>query len=259
MTSAIYVYCVVKMAARPGLSRVPAGLPGAGRVRLLGAGPSLWVVAAEVPLAVYGPEPLEAALQNLGWVSDVAVAHDAVIEHFARRRGAVVIPMKLFTMFSSDARAVEEIRSRRRELSAVARRIAGAEEWGVRVMRSGPSRSAGPSGDTSSGARPGAAFLQAKKQVRDQARTRSAAAVAAANAAFATLSTIARDARQRSDTIAGATAPPLLDAAFLVSTGRRTRFRTAAARLAAACSDAGAELTLTGPWPAYNFVGPDER
>jgi hypothetical protein len=48
--------------------------------------------------------------------------------------------------------------------------------------------------------------------------------------------------------------PPLLDAAFLVPTGKRARFQAAARRLAQACARAGADLTLTGPWPAYNFV-----
>ena len=57
--------------------------------------------------------------------------------------------------------------------------------------------------------------------------------------------------------MAGVT-PPLLDAAFLVPAARRTRFTNAARREAEACARAGAQLTISGPWPAYNFIQPDE-
>jgi hypothetical protein len=46
----------------------------------------------------------------------------------------------------------------------------------------------------------------------------------------------------------------VLEAAFLVTAGARARFKAEARKQAAACAAAGAELTLSGPWPAYNFV-----
>lgn len=60
---------------------------------------------ASVPLAQYGPGALEASLRNLEWVSEVALAHEAVVEHFVQLRGVLVVPMKLFTMFSTVERA----------------------------------------------------------------------------------------------------------------------------------------------------------
>jgi hypothetical protein len=53
---------------------------------------------------------------------------------------------------------------------------------------------------------------------------------------------------------AGATSPPLLDAALLVPSGRKLRFKAAVNREARRCREAGADLMLTGPWPAYNFI-----
>ena len=47
----------------------------------------------------------------------------------------------------------------------------------------------------------------------------------------------------------------LLDAAFLVAHARRASFRAAAERAAARLGRDGYDLTLTGPWPPYNFVG----
>lgn len=255
-STAAYLYCIVKTPTPPKAGRTPGGLPGASRPEVVGLGRSLWLVVADVPLDRYGPEHLESALRDIQWVADVAVAHEAVVEHFARMRGATVIPMKLFTMFSTKARAAAEMGSRRRELQPVLARIAGCEEWGIRITRT-----AGTSTGRRRGAAPaisGAAFLAAKKQARDDARAAIGAAVDAADAAFDALTPIARDVRRRNDTPEGAVSPPLLDAAFLVPAGRRARFRLAARRAAAACARAGADMTLTGPWPAYNFVRPGE-
>ena len=53
--------------------------------------------------------------------------------------------------------------------------------------------------------------------------------------------------------------PPLLDAAFLVPVRRRARFRAAAADAARQVTQQGAQFTVTGPWPAYNFVSVSEE
>lgn len=211
------------------------------------------MVTAEVPLDEYGPEPLATALQDLQWVSKVAIAHEAVVEHFSRQTRTTVVPMKLFTMFSTKERAIQEMRSRRAAIDPVIRRVAGCEEWGVRVTRSTPAR---PRGSEKDAARPasGVAFLAAKKQARDDVRESERAAAAAADTVFEALANIARDAHRRDDAPQGAALPPVLDAAFLVRNESRARFRAAARRLAAVTAKAGARLTVTGPWPPYNFV-----
>ena len=250
--SATYVYCVVHAAVAPKAARAPQGLPGATRPSVLPVGRSLWIVVAEVPLERYGPAPLETSLRDMQWVADVAVAHEAVVEHFSRQAKTTVIPMKLFTMFSTTERAVQEMRSRRRDLDPVLKRIAGCEEWGVRITRTVPALPRRKNG--AERASSGAAFLAAKKQARDDAREAVRVAGALAGGAFEALAAVARDARRRDDAPEGAAAPPLLDAAFLVPATRRARFRSLARRLAAGSAKAGAQMTLTGPWPAYNFV-----
>jgi hypothetical protein len=204
---------------------------------------------ADVPLAEYGQKPLEQTLKDLDCVAQLAVRHEATVEHFARMSGATVLPMKMFTMFSSVDRAAAEMRARRKEIGAALKRVAGCEEWGVRVTRRPPQLRLAASRRPESGT----AFLTARKQARDSVRVSAQKAGEAAALAFTKLSRLARESRQRDEAPAGAT-PPLLDAAFLVRVRDRARFRAAAKRLAAACSADGAELTLTGPWPAYNFV-----
>ena len=251
----IYVYCIAKSRKRPSVVRSPAGLPGATRPEVVGAGAGVWLVLAEVPLDTYGSAPLEARLQDLDWVGAVALAHEAVVEHVTRQTGLAVIPMKLFTMFSSRERAIEEIARRRDAIDAAARRIAGGEEWGIRIMRSAADPAApAPGRARRTGSVSGAAFLTAKKQARDAARLARVAAAESALDAYERLAALSRDARRRDDTPAAAATPPLLDAAFLVPAGKRAQFKAAARREAARLAKAGAELTLSGPWPAYNFV-----
>jgi hypothetical protein len=248
---AIYVYCVVEAKTLGG--RVPNGLPGGVRPSRLDLGRGLWAVVSEVPLSKYGPAQIEAGLRNLEWVAEVAVAHESVVEHFATRRGATVVPMKLFTMFTSPARAISDLRGRRPILTAALRRVRGCDEWGVRLV--GRPRRSTPAAAPLTG-RSGAAFLAAKKQARDARRDALLQVSEAVESAYDLLAPLSRDSRRRTDFPESAVAPPLLDAAFLVPAARKASFRAAAKRAAVACRAAGVELTLSGPWPPYNFVQP---
>jgi hypothetical protein len=253
--AAIYVYCVLQAASFGARARGRGGLPGASRPLALDLGRGLWAVASEVPLSKYGPAEIEAGLRNLEWVAEVAVAHDAVVEHFGTRRGATVVPLKLFTMFSSEERAIADLRANRPALSAALKRVRGCDEWGVRLVRTPRKPLAKLQGSSTPG-RSGALFLIGKKQARDRTKDAVRQVSAAVEAAYHLLVPLARDSRRRTDFPESALAPPLLDAAFLVPASRKASFRAAAKRAATACRAAGVELTLTGPWPAYNFVQP---
>jgi hypothetical protein len=249
--NAIYLYCIVKASKRPSMARVPEGLPGAARPEILQLSRSLWLVVGEVPLDTYGSGQLEAHLADLEWVGRIAVAHEAVVENFARRPGLTVVPMKLFTMFSTRDRALAEIGEKQLEIAAIMRRISGAQEWGLRVtQRAGAARRV----TSARRAGTGAEFLAGKKRARDVATHAKAAAAESAVAAYRRLSKLARESRVRDDAPPSAATPPLLDAAFLVPAATRARFTQAAKREAATCAKAGAQVTLSGPWPAYNFV-----
>jgi hypothetical protein len=246
---ATYLYCVVRIASRPRMARVPEGMPHGGRPTALEAAPSMWLIVSEVPLAKYGADPLESTLKDLDSVAALAVAHEAVVEYFARNSDASVVPMKMFTMFSSAELAVSEMRARRKNIKAVLDRVARSEEWGVRVTAKPPRVLRAPVQRP----RTGTAFLTARKKTRDQLRAAARQSTEAATRVFKELSRFAKDSRQRHEVPPGAIAP-LLDAAFLIPVRQRAEFRRAVNRLARTCAEAGADLTVTGPWPAYNFV-----
>src|SRR5437899_2842018 len=101
--TATYVYCLLSARGSPLRARGPRGLAGTGAVRALDVDDGLRLIVADAPLSRYGSEPIEQHLRDLGWVSSCAVAHERVIEHFARH--GTVIPMKLFTLFPGAKRA----------------------------------------------------------------------------------------------------------------------------------------------------------
>src|SRR5258706_6060813 len=104
-----YVYCVIAAARRPRLTRVPPGLPGMGPVRLLDVEGGLFVAVADAPLNRYSEAAINRGLTDLDWVSRAAVAHEAVVESFITE--TAVLPMKLFTIFTSDDRAMAHVRA----------------------------------------------------------------------------------------------------------------------------------------------------
>ena len=250
--TATYVYCVVQRARRPSIARNLQTLPEGSAPSLIELGRARWAVVAGVPLTRYSEPALAAGIRDLEWVSGVALAHEAVVEHLARAPGSTVVPMKLFTLFSTPERLIRDLRSQDTRISATIGRIRGAREWGIRVRRAQPAKhtTTGPRA-----VRSGAAFLEAKKETRDAARVAAEHARDAAERAFGQLSRLSRESRRRDDVPDGATTPPLLDAAFLVTARRTAAFRAAARRASADCRRAGAQLDLTGPWPAYSFVG----
>ncbi len=252
---ATYVYCAVQAHRKPNLGRGPSGPPGLGKCRLLDGGCGLWLIVADAPLPRYGEASIQHRLHDMTWLSRCAVAHEAVVEYCLRARA--VVPMKLFTIFENDLRALAEIGRKRQQLDRSMRRVAGNREWGVRIRvvpGSGVVRLARPA-RTAKAVTTGASYLVAKKQARDATRELTERGQARVNRAFATLAALAVDAQRHPPPAGGEQKTRLLlDAAFLVGTRRIARFRAATRRLARDLGRDGYGVEVTGPWPPYNFI-----
>ena len=248
------MFCVIAAGRRPRLTRVPRGLTGMGPVRLLDVADGLFAAVADAPLARYGEAAIDRGLSDVGWVSRAAVAHDAVVESFLEE--TAVLPMKLFTLFTTDERALEHLRAERRRIAAVVKRVANHQEWGVRVaLDRGREAAPAPKKAPSAGAASGLAYLTRKKAQRDQVVELAARARETVAALYDRLAARSRLAKRR---LAGDLpvqgGPLLLDAAFLVPRGRAVSFRALATRESRALARLGYGVTLTGPWPPYSFV-----
>ena len=252
MSSATYVYCVVQSPGEPPLA--PGGLPGTSPPRALVLGDGLWAVVADAPLPEYGSEEIEQRLADLSWVADRALAHEQVVEHCAEH--GTVVPMKLFTLFSGEERALADLRQRRPEIDRILERIAGREEWGVRILfdEAQARRMTTESAARESPAATGTGFLQRKKAEQDGVRTLAARLRNEVERAFEDLAAQAAEARRR-EAPGEAAARLLLDAAFLVPREGAGAFEETVQRWSGELAGSACEVTLTGPWPPYNFVG----
>jgi hypothetical protein len=249
---ATYVYAVVDAEREPALSRAPAGLPGCSRPRAIDAGGGLWLVAADAPLRQYDERALDRGLKDLEWVALRAMAHQRVVDHCLRL--GTVLPMKLFTLFRGDARAVAHVAGRKRALRALATRLRGRREWGVRlsVDRGAAERTVRKGAAAAGrGAARGTAYLLRKTRERTLARDLLRDARGEAERAYAALRRLASASLRR----APSGQELVLDAAFLVPDPGARRFETAVARLRKTLAPRGIVVALTGPWPAYSFAG----
>jgi hypothetical protein len=249
-----YLYCLVRGSRRPVLRRVTRALPAAGPVRALDAGSGLWLIASDVREREYSEAAIAKGLQNLEWVSRRAVAHEAVIEQFLS--APAVLPMTLFTIFRTDARALEYVAKNRRRIDRNLKRIEGHVEWGVRLTWDEASaRSAVEKAHRPRRELGGAAYLARKRDLRDVNKVQLAGARAEATRVFKDLSKHATDAVRRTSTERAAPGSRLLlDAAYLVPARGGTAFRTALRQRARTLERSGVAVSLTGPWPAYNFI-----
>jgi hypothetical protein len=249
-----YVYCLVAAVRKPAVRRAVRGLPGAGPVRLVPVGTGRWLVVSDVPLDRYGEDAVNRNLSDLDWVSRAAVAHEAVVEHFINARA--LLPMKLFTIFRSDDRALENLHDRKPQIDAALQRVGGHQEWGLRVVLNRARATAGrtPSG-TRDQAAPGAGYLSRKKDQRDRTAalaTRARAAVDGLYDRIVKLATIGR--RRLGSELPVQGGPLLLDAVLLVRHSRAARLRSLGAREAKRLAADGYHVTLSGPWPPYSFM-----
>ena len=257
MNSLTYVYGIVVADRKPSLARVPAGLPGASPVRLVEIEPARFLAVANVKPRDYGEATINRRLSDLDWVSRAAVAHQQVLEALAAR--TTVLPMKLFTIFSTDERALADVRNRRAQVDRLVKRVGGHHEFGVRVILDRATAMAQQRARGAGGSRRaagnGIAYLTQKKAQRDAASELATRARDTVADLYDRLARRARLARRRSTgELPVDNGPLLLDAAFLIPRAKARSFRSEVAREARALSKQGYGVVLTGPWPPYTFV-----
>lgn len=247
MTSqATYVYCLVQSPKAPSTRGVPDSVPGAGAPRVLPIDGDIWAVVADAPLERFAGDALQQELQDVEGISRHALAHASVIEFFFQR--APVIPLKLFTLFSSDEKAREHVRGKLAALRRMFASLRGLEEWGVRII-------AGEvEAESARTLASGRDYLQIKKRLHEQMVAPSRATMRAANGALRSLGRLAAKTRKDAFPPPGRGRPYVTGASFLVKATRREAWRTHATKLAAALAADGHRLEMSGPWPPYHFV-----
>jgi hypothetical protein len=225
---------------------------GGSRVRAVRAA-GLAAIVEDVSRLEFGAAALRANLEDLDWLDRTARAHHRVIS-VAAGRGPVV-PMRLATVYSRDEGVTGTLRERAADLREALSRLRARSEWGVKAYAAGPHQ---PSADQApaEGQGPGAAYLHRRRMqlaARQDGLTMATASARLVHAELERLSVAARLHPPQSARLAGQRATMVMNAAYLVADERAAEFAIAVTGLTASHQDV--RLALTGPWPAYSFVG----
>jgi Gas vesicle synthesis protein GvpL/GvpF len=226
---------------------------GGGQVRAVGAA-GLTAIVGDVGEPEFGETALRRNLEDLDWLERTARAHHAVIKAAAAQRP--VVPMQFATVYASDDGVVQTLRQRSGDFREALSRITARSEWGVKAYAAEPADAGTGDGQASPAAGPGAAYLQRRREQLTAHRTARREAMASAQAVHAELARRSVSARlypPQSPDLAGRPTPMVLNAAYLVADERAGEFAAAVKDLTG--GHRSVRLALTGPWPAYSFVG----
>ena len=219
----------------------------------------LTAFVGDVDRLEFGAAPLRRNLEDLDWLDRTARAHHAVIEAIAER--CPVVPMRLATVYASDEGVAGMLRQRAPDLRETLSRLRARREWGVKAFAAEPADMSGTPGDPHAGrvtaaTGPGATYLQRRRAQLTAAEYGRQQAMAGARAVHAELGRLAVSGRlypPQAPELAGQPGRMLLNAAYLVADARAETFAAAIAGLTA--RHRSVRLVVTGPWPAYSFVG----
>lgn len=248
-----YLFAVARGMGAPGVTGV-AGLRGA-RVDVV-PHRDLQALVCDVDLAEFGEAALARNLEDLGWLEEVARAHNDVV--FAAAEQGTVAPMRLVTICADDESVRSRIEALYDDLTAALDRVEGHREWSVKLFtRSSAEADAADVAPTAVGSGPGsgAAYLRRK---RDQATRRQASRDQAVQLAerihdqLAEQAVAARLLAPQDPRLTGRTDTMVLNAAYLVPVEHGAAFRAAADRLDTINAELAVEVG--GPWPPYSFA-----
>ncbi len=239
----LYVYGVTT-APKKSVATPTSGVDGVSAVEPVLAGDLVcWV--SKVDAVEFG-ENLQANMEQLEWLANTGVRHQQVVSGLSERTD--ILPARFGTVFNSEESLVEDVKRRKRSIMAALKRIAGAEEWGVKVFAA----ESNPPVHVS--ARSGREYLQRKAAVLER-KTAKKPDAAIANLQGA-LKKVSVDVAPLGK-ISGGQRNLQWQASFLVRRSNRAKFNAVLRQFAAKQADKTVECT--GPWPPYSFVSNDGR
>src|SRR5260370_6413948 len=166
-----------------------AGVGGAVPRTITAAG--LTAIVGDVGDREYGEVALRHNLEDLDWLAQTARAHHAVLEAVAER--GPVVPMRLATLFASDAGVTGTLQERAEDFRGALSLISARSEWGVKAYAVKPADPAGEPGRPVAGQEdpatgPGAAYLQRRRAQLTATKDARREALASARTVYAELS-----------------------------------------------------------------------
>ncbi len=267
--SVVYLYGVVRIA--PGTKPLPLNLEGIipeTAVRLVPHG-DLAALVSTVPADQFSVDALRAASADADWLRARVVAHDTVLKELCTR--FALVPFRFGTTCPDVADVPGILTRQRARFEQAFARIENAAEWGVKLYCDLPAlrrrvEEAVPAirsmRETLTSAQAGTQFFLRKRYdraVEDQGSAYTAEIVARCHERLAAAAHDAVQVHVRVPVDDGGGAALAMNAAYLVDKSASGAFKRALAQLESELAAEGFVPELSGPWPAYHFVSPDEE
>src|SRR5215467_9941997 len=131
MNTLVYVYGIAEAPVAGRLSGIDRG-----SVRWI-ATTNLAAAVSDVPAAEFDEAPLNANVQDMGWLGPRAVAHDAV-NGLLWERADSVVPLAFGTVFRDDSGVRTLLEANHTSFYARLERVRGRGEWVVALYRRAP-------------------------------------------------------------------------------------------------------------------------
>lgn len=261
MSEIWYVYGVMPSSVE--LRHVPEGLEDAPVQTCVEA--EFTALTSRLDGEQYAPAAIERATENVEWLAPRAVAHDRVLT-WASDQGPV-IPLPIFSLFSSEQAVRRMIRERRDELEDALQRTSKGREYALRVYRLDAELMTNAADlsprlselqAAANAASPGQRYLLERKLDNERKNELRAIGGRVARQIVDALRPLSLEIVEgqiasRAERSA-ADAPLVLDAAFLVTPSGVDAFRRELTAIVERHTTRGFRFEFTGPWPPYHFV-----
>src|SRR5215813_5583084 len=127
---ALYLYGISRPAGSRAAKVVNVGIDGVHPVQPLPCGDFIcWVSAVD---GAGFSEEINRNKENLEWLALHSVRHQQVVAEIAARD--TLVPARFGTVFSGESALLKNVEGRKSALNKVFQRIAGADEWGVKIF-----------------------------------------------------------------------------------------------------------------------------
>lgn len=237
---ALYLYGIA-LHARRAVQIVAEGVDGLAPVEPIPAGEfDCWI--SRVDRAEYA-DRLADNMENLEWLATVGVRHQRAVAELSTK--VEILPARFGTVFLGEESLAAHVAGEKKSIQSVFKKIAGAEEWGIKVFRTATSEKPAMIEAAS-----GTDYLKRKAQsVMPRQRAEDPALLAFVRA----LASLSVDAAPGGKASVGQ--PHLAwHGSFLVRRAEQKKFAGALKKLTAQLTDTY-RVECSGPWPPYSFVG----
>ncbi len=240
----LYLYGISQVPKRDAYTIVAEGIDGRAPVEEVRCeGYLCWISrVSKIDFADHIAEHM----QDLEWLASAGLRHQRAVAEISSK--LPTLPARFGTVFLSDISLARHVKARKRALVTTFERVAGADEWGVKIfaLAARQRRDATPP-------RSGAEYLKAKAKLLEP---RAAGKLDEEVRSFiGDLSDLAIAASPGGKASAGQ-AGLIWHGSFLIRAKDRKRLDSALRRYARRWKDVR-RIDFSGPWPPYSFVGED--